>query len=335
MIKLGTLLCTLLGITLIAFFVIRLAPGNPVLLMIGERGADPRQYQEALHRLSLDRPLFEQYLGFVGRASGGDFGSSIVSGRSVQTELLARWPATIELGVAVILLSLLVGVPAGVIAAIRRRSVVDKLITVGSLIGYSMPVFWLGLVLILVFSEMLGLTPVSGRLDIAFDIRPATGFMLIDTLLPEATARYGLDAFFSALHHLLLPTLTMAATPIAVFARMTRASMSEVLGEDYIRTARAKGLAALRIIWLHALRNALLPVITVGGLFFVSSAIAGAILTETIFGWPGVGSYIVNSVYARDYPVIQGSILLIGVLVILTNAGVDLLYRVANPRMRV
>ncbi|WP_434632534.1 ABC transporter permease [Chromobacterium sp. CV08] len=335
MIKLGTLLCTLLGITLIAFFVIRLAPGNPVLLMIGERGADPRQYQEALHRLSLDRPLFEQYLGFVGRASGGDFGSSIVSGRSVKTELLARWPATIELGVAVILLSLLVGVPAGVVAAIRRHSVVDKLITVGSLIGYSMPVFWLGLVLILVFSEMLGVTPVSGRLDIAFDIRPATGFMLIDTLLPEATARYGLDAFVSALHHLLLPALTMAATPIAVFARMTRSSMSEVLGEDYIRTAHAKGLASPRIIWLHALRNALLPVITVGGLFFVSSAIAGAILTETIFGWPGVGSYIVNSVYARDYPVIQGSILLIGVLVILTNAGVDLLYRVANPRMRV
>ncbi|MFC4160298.1 ABC transporter permease [Chitinimonas lacunae] len=332
--KLGGLLCTLLGITLIAFFVVRAAPGDPVLLMIGERGADPQQYRQAVSRLGLDQPLAAQYAGFVSRASQGDLGNSIVTGRPVGTELLARWPASIELGVAAILLALLVGIPVGVLAAINRNGVFDYLVTAGSLAGYSMPIFWLGLLLILTFSLALGLTPVSGRLDILYEVAPVTGFMMVDTLLPAVRREYGLEAFISALHHLVLPALTMAAVPIAVFARMTRASMVDVLSEDYIRTARAKGLAESRVIWLHALRNALLPIITVGGLFFVSAAVAGAILTESIFGWPGIGSYIVTSVYARDYPVIQGSVLMIGLLVVLINAAVDLLYRAANPRMR-
>ena len=332
--KLGGLLCTLLSISLIAFFVVRMAPGDPVLLMIGERGADPQQYQQAVHRLGLDQPLARQYLGFVMRAMHGELGTSIITGRAVSTELLARWPASIELGVATMLMALLIGIPAGVMAAIKRNGALDHLVTVSSLVGYSMPIFWLGLLLILTFSVTLGIAPVSGRLDIFYDITPSTGFMTIDTLLPAATAQYGLHAFYSALHHLLLPTLTMAAVPIAVFARMTRSSMIEVLAEDYIRSARAKGMTESRIIWLHAMRNALLPIITVGGLFFVSSAIAGTILTETIFGWPGIGSYIVASVYARDYPVIQGCILMIGILVLFINTLVDLTYRIANPRLR-
>lgn len=335
MAKLGGMVFTLLSISLIAFFVVRAAPGDPVLLMVGERGADPQQYQQAVSRFGLDKPLAAQYLGFVARAGHGDLGTSIVTGKPVSAELLARWPASIELGVAAILIALLVGIPAGVMAAINRNGFFDYLVTISSLVGYSMPIFWLGLLLILSFSVVLGVTPVSGRLDILYDMEAVTGVMTVDTLMPVVIRQYGLDAFYSALHHLFLPALTMAAAPIAVFARMTRSSMIEVLAEDYIRTARAKGLAESRVIWLHALRNALLPIITVGGLFFVSAAVAGAILTETIFGWPGMGSYIVTSVSARDYPVIQGCILVVGLLVVLINTAVDMLYRVANPRLRV
>lgn len=334
MLKLGTLLSTLLGITLVAFFVIRMAPGDPVLMMIGERGADPRQYREAVSRLGLDKPVARQYAGFVGRALKGDLGVSISSGRTVSDELLTRWPATIELGLAALVIALLVGIPLGALAAIRRDTVLDHLITAGSLAGYSIPSFWLGLMMILIFAVALNIAPVSGRLDTAFDIAKVTGFMLIDTLLAPTRAQYGLLAFYSAFHHLALPSLTLAAVPTAVFARMTRASMVDVLSEEYILVARAKGISPVRIIGVHALRNALLPVINVIGLSFLSLAVTGAIMTETIYGWPGIGSYIVSSVYARDYPVIQAVILLIGVVVILTNGAVDMLCRVANPRMR-
>jgi dipeptide transport system permease protein len=333
--KLGGLLSTLLGVTLIAFFVIRAAPGDPVLLMAGERGADAGQYHATAARLGLDKPLVGQYLSFVARAGRGDLGTSIVSGRAVGAELLAHWPASIELGLAAILTAALIGISAGVAAAVHQNRPVDYLVTAGSLLGYSMPIFWLGLLLILVFSVALGVTPVSGRIDTLYDVKPVTGFMTVDTLLPAATSSYGLAAFRSALRHLLLPTLTMAAVPVAVFARMTRSSMVGVLSEDYVRFARSKGLSESRVIWLHAMRNALLPIITVGGLFFVSAAIAGAILTESVFAWPGVGRYIVSSVYARDYPVIQGGILLVGVLVTVVNLVIDQLYRAADPRMRV
>ncbi|WP_218571918.1 ABC transporter permease [Pseudomonas sp. SZ57] len=325
---------TLLGISLIAFFVIRLAPGDPVLLMIGERGADQAQYAQMVERLGLDEALPLQYLHFIGNALLGDLGTSVVSGRTVLSEILSRWPATMELGFAAIAIALIVGVPAGVLAAVKRDTWFDRLVTVISLIGYSMPIFWLGLVLILMVSVLLGWTPVSGRLGIEYEVPVRTGFLLIDTVFPDVFRTYGLAAFFSAMHHLILPSLTMAAVPLAVFARITRSSMLYVLGEDYIRTARAKGLAERQVIWKHALKNALLPIITVGGLFFISAAIAGAILTESIFGWPGIGSYVVSSVNARDYPVIQGCILLIGVLVVVTNRAVDRLYRMANPKMR-
>ena len=334
MLRLGALASSLLGITLIAFFAIRLAPGDPVLMMIGERGADPHQYREARAELGLDEPVAQQYLSFISRALRGDFGTSIVSGHEVSTELLARWPATLEIALAALFVALLVGIPVGVLAAMRRDTLLDRLLTTGVLVGGSIPSFWLGLLLILIFSVGLDVAPVSGRIDTAFDIQRVTGFMLIDALTTSVRAEYGLAAFFSALHHLVLPTLTIAVIPIAVFARMTRASMIDVLSEDYIQAAHAKGLSAARVIGLHALRNALLPIITVVGLFFLNVAAAGAVLTETIYGWPGIGSYIVSSVYARDYPVIQGSILVIGVVVVLTNSAMDLLCRLANPRLR-
>lgn len=322
---------TLLGVTLLAFFLIRIAPGDPVLLLIGERGSDPAQYREMAMRLGLEKPLVAQYLQFVVSALQGDFGVSVVSQQGVIGELLARWPATIELGVSALLIACAVGIPAGVAAAVYRNSVLDYLIMTVSIFGYSIPVFWWGLVLILCFSIGLDLTPVAGRIDILYDVPPATGFMLVDTLMPQVIEEYGLSAFGSALGHLLLPALTMATVPLAVFARTTRSSMLEVLSEDYIRTARAKGLSELRVVWRHAFRNALIPVVTVGGVLFVTTVITGAILTETIFAWPGVGRYIVNSVYARDYPVIQASILLIGVFVILVNGLIEYFYSAINP----
>ncbi|HZW21738.1 ABC transporter permease [Noviherbaspirillum sp.] len=325
------MLWALLSITLIAFFVARMAPGGQPLEPVAA-GAAPA-YPAAPGDAWIP-PLAAQYLGFLARAVRGDLGTSALSGRPVSEELLARWPATLELGGGAMLIAILAGIPAGVLAAIHRGRPADYLVSAVSLAGYSMPVFWLGLLLILAFSVTLGVAPVSGRLDIAYDVPAHTGFMTVDTLLPEATATYGIDAFRDALHHLLLPALAMAAVPLAAFARITRASMIAVLSEDYIRAARARGLPEARIVWLHALRNALLPVITVGGLFFVSTAVAGAILTETIFGWPGIGSYIVSSVQARDYPVIQGGVLMIGLLVVCVNGVVELLYRAANPRMR-
>jgi dipeptide transport system permease protein len=239
------------------------------------------------------------------------------------------------LGILALLIAVVIGIPAGVIAAIKRNTAVDYLVMTGSVIGYSMPIFWWGLILIIFFSINLDLTPVSGRLDLIYDVEPVTGFMLIDTLMPSARKDYGFAAFYSVLAHLILPALTMATIPLAVFARMTRSSMLEVLSEDYIRTAKAKGLSFMRIIWFHAFRNVLTTVITIGGILFVSTVITGAILTETIFGWPGIGSYIVSSVYARDYPVIQASIILIGLFVVITNIVIDLLYRQVNPRLRI
>ncbi|GEM74835.1 ABC transporter permease [Vibrio sagamiensis] len=326
-------LMTLLGISFLAFFLIRLAPGDPVMLLIGERGADIKQYQAIVSELGFEQPILSQFLIFIKNAITGDFGSSVVSRQPVLDELLSRWPATIELGVSAILIALILGIPAGVIAALNRNKIVDFVVMASSLVGYSMPIFWWGLILILVFSIGLDLTPVSGRIDILYDIEPVTGFMLLDTLIPNNRMNYGFEAFFSAVSHLILPAFAMATIPIAVFARMTRSSMLEILGEDYIRTARAKGLSHYRVIWIHALRNALIPIVTVGGILFISSVITGAILTETIFGWPGIGSYLVSSIYARDYPVIQGSILIIGLFILITNIFIERLYLIANPKM--
>ena len=326
---------TLLGLSLIAFFMIRWAPGDPVLLMLGERGADQQQYQQMMERLQLDRPVLTQYIEFIKSSLSADFGVSTVSQQPAVRELMARWPATIELGLFSLLIAMVIGIPAGVIAAIKKNTLVDYLVMTTSVVGYSMPIFWWGLILIICFSINLDLAPVSGRLDLVYDVEPITGFMLIDTLMPVPYGDYGFAAFQSALAHLVLPAVAMATIPLAVFARMTRSSMLEVLSEDYIRTAKAKGLSFMRIIWFHAFRNVLTTIVTVGGILFISTAITGAILTETIFGWPGIGSYIVSSVYARDYPVIQASIVLIGLFVVITNMLIDLLYRQINPRLRI
>ncbi len=331
--KLLDLIPTLLGISLISFFLIRLIPGDPVLNLIGERGADPVRYLEMKKSLGLDLPIIEQFWIYLKNILRGDLGTSVISNNSVWSEFAERFPATVELGMISLFFSILIGIPLGIFAAIKRNSFFDYFLMSSSLIGYSMPIFWWGLILILFFSVKLGLTPVSGRIDFIYDIPTFTGFYLIDTLRPEVITAEGFAPFISALRHLILPSIALGTIPLAVIARMTRSSMLEVLGEDYMRTAKAKGMSKKRIIFIHALRNALVPIITTIALLF-GSIITGAILTETIFSWPGIGKWIVASITARDYPVIQGGVLIISFIIVMTNILVDIIYYFLNPKMR-
>jgi dipeptide transport system permease protein len=319
---------TFIGVTLLAFALIHLIPGDPVENLSGERGMDPARRARLLHEFGLDRSLPVQYADYIGQVLHGDLGTSLTTHEPVLREFLTLFPATIELAFFAMLFALIVGLPAGIIAALKRNTVADYAVMGVSLTGYSMPIFWWALLLILFFSVHLGWTPVSGRIAVEFDVQASTGFMLIDAL------RAGdLGAFRSAVSHLLLPTIVLGTIPLAVIARMTRSSMLEVLREDYVRTARAKGLPYWQVVLVHALRNALIPVITVIGLQ-VGLLLSGAILTETIFSWPGVGNWLVHGVQSRDYPVVQGGILLIATIVISVNLIVDLLYGVINPRIR-
>ena len=324
----GLVLPTFLGITLLVFSLIRLIPGDPVEALSGERGMTTERYERLMHEFGLDRPLPVQYLEYVWRALQGDLGLSTITHEPVFAEFMARFPATIELSACALLLALVIGLPAGIIAATKRNTVWDYSVMGASLTGFSMPIFWWGLLLILTFSVWLGWTPVSGRIAIQFDIPPVTGFMLIDSLLSSDKG-----AFKSALSHLILPSIALGTIPLAVIARMTRSSMLEVLREDYVRTARAKGASTFRVVGIHALRNALIPVVTTIGLQ-VGTLLAGAILTETIFSWPGIGKWLVEAIHRRDYPAVQGGILMSATVIISVNLIVDVLYGVINPRIR-
>jgi dipeptide transport system permease protein len=319
---------TFIGITIVAFGFVRVLPGDPVLLMAGERGVSPERHAELMAQFGFDRPFWQQYLDYVWNLLHGDFGLSIVTKKPVLTEFFSLFPATVELSICAIILAVLIGIPAGVVAAVKRGSWFDQSLMGVALVGYSMPIFWWGLLLIIFFSNYLQLTPVSGRISLLFFFPPVTGFMLIDSLLSGQKG-----AFASAASHLVLPTIVLATIPLAVIARQTRSAMLEVLGEDYVRTARAKGLPTRRVVGLHALRNALIPVITTIGLQ-VGVLLAGAILTETIFSWPGIGKWMLDSISRRDYPVVQGGLLLIAGLVMAVNLIVDLLYGLVNPRIR-
>ena len=326
--RVSLLVPTFIGMTLLAFFLIRLVPGDPIETMAGERGIDPERHAQLRAAYGFDKPVIVQYGIYIGRVLHGDLGKSLVTQESVANEFLALFPATVELGVCAIAFALLLGLPAGILAAVRRNSIFDHGVMATSLTGYSMPIFWWGLLLILFFSVQLGWTPVSGRISVQYFVEPETGFLLIDALRAGDTG-----AFRSALHHLILPAIVLGTVPLAVIARMTRSAMLEVLGEDYIRTARAKGLSRLRVVGLHALRNALIPVVTVIGLQ-VGVLFTGAILTETIFSWPGVGKWLIEAIGRRDYPVLQGGMLLLGGIVMLVNLLVDVTYGVINPRIR-
>lgn len=326
--RLGLLIPTFIGVSIVAFAFIRLLPGDPIMLLAGERGVDPARYAELQASLGFDKPLPIQYINYLTDILSGDFGTSIVTKRPVLDEFMTLFPATIELALCAIILATLVGIPAGVLAAVKRGTWLDQSVMGTALVGYSMPIFWWGLLLIIFFSGILQWTPVSGRISLIYFFPQVTGFMLIDSLLSGQAG-----AFKSALSHLVLPTIVLATIPLAVIARQTRSAMLEVLGEDYVRTARAKGLPPRRVIGLHALRNALIPVITTIGLQ-VGVLLAGAILTETIFSWPGIGKWMVDSVFKRDYSVVQGGLLLIAGVIMIVNLVVDLLYGLINPRIR-
>ncbi len=319
---------TFIGITLLVFVLVRLIPGDPIETMAGERGLDPVLHEKLRQEYGFDKPVIVQYGYYLIRLLNGDLGRSIVTHRPVIEEFASLFPATIELSVCAILFALCIGLPAGIIAAVRRNSIFDHGVMGLSLTGYSMPIFWWGLLLILLFSVQLGWTPVSGRIAVLYFIDPVTGFLLIDSLLSDDRR-----AFWSALSHLILPTIVLGTVPLAVIARMTRSAMLEVLGEDYIRTARAKGLSRFRVIAIHALRNALIPIVTVIGLQ-IGVLFTGAILTETIFSWPGVGKWLIEGINRRDYPVLQGGTLLIGAIVMTVNLLVDVTYGLINPRIR-
>jgi len=326
--RLALVIPTFIGVTIVAFFFIRILPGDPVQVLAGERGVSPERHAEVLARLGFDKPLWEQYFTYLGNIFRGDFGVSFASKRPVAQEFFARFPATVELSLCAIFLATALGIPAGVIAAVKRGSWLDQGLMGTALVGYSMPIFWWGLLLIILFSGTLAWTPISGRIAFAYFFPPVTGFMLIDSLL---SGQQG--AFQSALLHLTLPTIVLATIPLAVIARQTRSAMLEVLGEDYVRTARSKGLPSRRVIAIHALRNALIPVVTTIGLQ-VGVLLAGAILTETIFSWPGIGKWMIESIEKRDYFVIQSGLLLIATIVMTVNLIVDLLYGLINPRIR-
>ncbi|WP_136249140.1 ABC transporter permease subunit [Halomonas borealis] len=328
LVKLAQLVPTFLGVTVVAFAFIRLLPGDPILLLAGERGISAERYAQLEAQLGFDRSPLVQYLDFLTGLLHGDLGTSLVTHAPVMDEFMSRFPATMELSFFALLFAVLVGLPAGVIAATKRGSTLDHTLMGISLTGYSMPIFWWGLLLIMLFSSTLGWTPVSGRISYLYFIDTVTGFMTIDTLLAGNWA-----AFKSALHYLVLPSIVLGTIPMAVIARQTRSSMLEVLGEDYVRTARAKGLSSFRVIMVHTLRNALITVITVIGLQ-IGVLLAGAILTETIFSWPGIGKWMIDAISRRDYPAVQGGLVLIAFIVMLVNLLVDIAYGVINPRIR-
>ncbi len=332
--RLALVVPTVLGITVLAFALARLLPGDPVEVMLGERIPDRDTYLAQLAKLGLDQPLPLQYLHYLGRLVRGQMGESMVNRQPVLEEFLKLFPATIELALCAMVVSAGVGLLIGTLAALRRGSLLDQALMGVSMAGHSMPIYWWGLLVIMFFSvgmrewwPALAL-PVSGRMDVQFDVPARTGFMLVDAWLSGERG-----AMRSALSHLVLPSLVLGTYAMALVARMTRSSLLEVLGQDFVRAARARGLAPWRVIGLHAMRSALIPVVTVLGMQ-AGALLGGAVITETIFSWPGIGRWLIEAIWKRDYPVIQGGILLTALVVIGVNLLVDMLYGLIDPRIR-
>ncbi len=317
----------LFGISLLVFLFLHLIPGDPAVVMLGER-AGPERIAELRNKLGLERPLPEQYLLFVGNLLRGDLGTSIFNQLSINEQLARRWPATFELAIAATLFAVLIGIPFGILAAVRKNSIVDNLATTFSLLGVSLPVFWLGLLLAYLFAVNLQWLPAGGRLsaDVDAAFKPITGFYVLDGLFQP-------QSLGDAVRHLILPAITLGTIPLAILTRITRSAMLEVLSQDYVRTARAKGQTERLVIWRHALKNALLPVVTIIGLQF-GTLLGGAILTETIFSWPGIGSWIYEGILNRDYPVVQGGVIFVALVFVVVNLVVDLSYALLDPRIQ-
>jgi ABC-type dipeptide/oligopeptide/nickel transport system permease component len=340
--RLISVIPTLFGVTIVVFLLLRLIPGDPAVAMLGEHAAQDN-VERIREQLGLNRPMFldvealkegdfegffdSQYIRYLGRLAKGDLGDSIHRRIPIAQELKRRFPATIELALSAMLVAVLIGVPAGIIAAARRNSVWDAASMIGSLIGVSMPIFWLGLMLIMFFAVLLGWFSVGGRLDPTTELETITNFYIIDSIITG-----NMEALGDTLKHLALPVIALATIPMAIIARMTRSSMLDVLQADYVRTAHSKGLRERVVLSRHALKNAFLPVITIIGLQ-TGSLLAGAILTETIFAWPGIGKWVYDAILGRDYPVVQSGVLLIALVFVLANLLVDVSYAYLDPRI--
>ena len=319
---------TMFGVSVLVFLMVQLIPGDPAEMMLGERATESA-LTELRHELGLDKPLYVQYGMFLSRLAKGDLGRALRTNEKITVEMAERFPATFELSMVAIVIATVIGVFAGIMSATKQYSIFDYLSMVTSLIGVSMPIFWLGLVLMLIFSVNLGWLPISGRLGYDVDLEIITHFYIVDSILTGNWA-----ALKDAIWHLILPAFTLSTIPMAIIARITRSSMLEVLRQDYIRTAKAKGLSLTVVHYRHALRNALIPIVTVIGLQF-GVLMAGAILTETIFAWPGIGLWLLNSVIARDFNAVQGGTMAVAALFVIINMLVDILYIWINPRLKV
>lgn len=321
------LIPVLLCVSILVFLIMRVFSPDPALIVLGQRATT-----EAIERwheaMGFNEPLVTQYLNYMNAMFHGDFGTSFFTNTPVSKEILARLPATVELAVLAIIIASVLGIIFGVISAVKKNSIIDNLTMTTALIGVSMPVFWLGMLLIIVFSGWLHWLPSGGRIDSLMRPYGGTGFYLYDTFIIGDW-----EAFFNALQHALLPAITLACYSMAIITRMTRSSMLDVLHQDYIRTAKAKGLAPVKVIGKHAFRNALLPIITVVGLQF-GSLLSGAVLTETVFSWPGIGAFSVESIMRSDFPVIQAIVLIVAFIFVIMNLIVDLLYAALDPRVK-
>jgi peptide/nickel transport system permease protein len=318
----------LIGLSILVFFWIRALPGGPAQSLLGERATEAT-VREIEEQYGLDDPIYVQYFRYVENIASGDFGTSIRSRRPVTDELRERFPATIELALAAMIFSVALGIPLGFLAAKRYGTIVDHSSLLASLLGISIPIFFLAILLKYIFAIELGLLPTVGRQDVLINVDHPTNFYVLDALLAG-----DLEAFSDAIEHLILPAIALATVPLAIIARITRAAVLDVQNEDYVRTARAKGLAPRLVDRRHVLRNALLPISTIIGLQ-TGLLLSGAVLTETVFAWPGMGTWLVEAIENRNYPVLQGGILFLAVIFVLVNLVVDLSYALINPRIRV
>ena len=326
--RLLQLILILFGVSVLVFLMLRMIPGDPAQLLLGEY-ASPEELVRLRTQLGLDRSLPFQYGIYLKNILQGDLGNSIRTNAPVAGEIWVRLLATLELSLAAMLISTLFGVGAGVVSAVRPHSAWDYAAMFLALVGVSMPIFWLGLMLIYLLAVKYAVFPMMGRLSMGLDVPVVTGLVVVDALIG---GQFG--AIWDAVRHLVLPAVTLATIPMAVVARITRSAMLEVLNKDYVRTARAKGMSEVVVILRHALRNAFLPVMTVLGLN-LGLLLGGAVLTETIFSWPGLGRYVVDSLMGRDYAAVQGCILVFAAMMAIINLAVDLIYVLLDPRIRV
>jgi peptide/nickel transport system permease protein len=325
--RLLALIPILIGVAIIVFLIVHLIPGDPAQTMLGERATD-QALERLREQMGLNDSLPVQFWRYVKDLLRGDLGRSIMSNNPVSAELVQRFPATLELSFFAIIFAVFVGVPAGIFASMNQNSWFDNLSMLIALIGVSMPIFWLGLMFIWLFAVELGWFPPSSRIGVGLEFTPITNLYVIDSIL-----QFNFTALKNVLHHLVLPAVALGTIPMAIIARMTRSSMLEVLKKDYIRTAYAKGLKRKIVIFKHALKNAMVPIITVVGLQF-GVLLGGAVMTETIFSWPGLGKYLVDAIYARDFPIVQGGILFFAGVFVIVNLIVDLSYALVDPRIQ-